>query len=57
MFKFLTDTLAKISQNICAYSFVSENSKDFFLYFEKNTCSFNGGGGGHPSFQHTGRWY
>ena len=30
VFKFLRDTLAKNSQNICAYSFVSEHSKHFF---------------------------
>ena len=32
---FLTDTLAKTSQNIFAYSFVSEHSKHSFLFQEK----------------------
>ena len=30
--KFFTDTLAKMSQNIFAYSFVSENSVPFFIF-------------------------
>ena len=30
--KFLTDTLARISQNIFVYSFVSEHSKHVFLF-------------------------
>ena len=34
--KFLTDTLAKMSQNIVAYSFV-QKYKHFF-YVEKKTC-------------------
>ena len=40
--KFLTDTLARISQNIFVYSFVSEHSKNVF-YFEKKTAFFSGG--------------
>ena len=32
---FLTETLAKMSQNMYAYSFFSEHSKHFF-YFEKH---------------------
>ena len=38
-FQLLTDTLAKMSQNIFAYSFVSEHIKHFF-YFEKIKCIF-----------------
>ena len=41
--KFLTDTLAKMSQNIFAYSFVSEHSKHLF---EKNLVFFSRGWGG-----------
>ena len=33
---FLMDTLAKMSQNMFAYSIVSEHSKHFFLLWEKN---------------------
>ena len=40
MSKFLTDTLAKSSQNIFVYSFASEHSKHPF--FEKETCIFSG---------------
>ena len=36
--KILTDTLAKISQNIISYSCVSEHSKHF--YFSKNKFVF-----------------
>ena len=46
--KVLTDILTKTSQNIFAYSFISEHSKHFF-YFEKKTYIFvrrRGGGGG-----------
>ena len=39
--RFFTDSLAKSSQNIFAYSFVSEHSKHYF-YFEKKTIA-----GGH----------
>ena len=39
------NTLAKISQNIIAYSFVLEDSEHFF-YVEKKSCIFSGGGGG-----------
>ena len=39
MSKFLTDTLANISQNILAYSFVSEHSKSLFFILRKN-CFF-----------------
>ena len=35
--------LAKTSQNIFAYSFVSESSKHLFSFWE--TCIFSGGGG------------
>ena len=33
---FLTDTLAKMSQNIFAYSLVSEHSNNFFVILRKN---------------------
>ena len=33
---FITDTLAKTSQNILAYSFVSEHSKHFSSFWEEN---------------------
>ena len=33
--KFLTDTLAKMKQNIFAYSFVSEHFNHFYLFWEK----------------------
>ena len=46
--KFLTDTLANMSQNIFAEYFVSEHSKHFF-YFEKTIAFFSGGGGGGAS--------
>ena len=42
----LTDTLAKMSQNIFAYSSVSEHSKHFFLYFEKKLPFLSAGRGG-----------
>ena len=32
--KFLTDTLAKMSQNIFAYSFFSQNILSIYFYFE-----------------------
>ena len=48
MSKFLTDTLAKISQNIYAYSFVSEHSKYFLLYLEKNLDFLAAGMGSIP---------
>ena len=35
MSKFLTDTLAKMSQNIFEYSFVSEHSNNFFILRKK----------------------
>ena len=38
--KFLSDTLAKISQNIFAYSKVSEHSKHFFYMLRKKTRIF-----------------
>ena len=44
----LTDTLAKTSQNIYAYSFVKEHSKPFSLFLEEKTCSFKRGGGVDP---------
>ena len=37
---FLMDTLAKMSQNMFAYSIVSEHSKHFFLFLEKKLASF-----------------
>ena len=37
LFNFLSDTLAKMSQSLVAYSFVSEHSKHFF-YVENKTC-------------------
>ena len=43
---FLTDTLSKSLQNSFAYSFVSENSRNFF-YFEKKDSS--GGGVDRPA--------
>ena len=45
---FLTDTLAKISQNIVAYSFCSEHFKYFFFVFEEKKKLCGGGGGGQP---------
>ena len=41
--KFLTDTLAKISQNIFTYPFVLEHSKHFFLFWAKKLSSISGG--------------
>ena len=41
---FLTDTLANMSQNIFAYSFISEQSKHFFLFREKNLHFLEAGG-------------
>ena len=38
--KFLTDTLAKFSQNIFEFLFVS----DFFFYYEKKEKKFSGEG-------------
>ena len=43
VFNFLTDTLAKMSQNIVAYSFVSEHSQH--LFFMKKTCILKRRGG------------
>ena len=42
------NTMAKIVQNIFAYSFVSEHSKQFFFILRKNTCIFSGGGSTPP---------
>ena len=42
---FLEFCFSKMSQNILAYSFVSEHNK-YFFYFEKKKCIFSGGGGG-----------
>ena len=41
--QFLMDTLANISQNIFAYTFVSEHSKHFFLFREKKNFFSVGG--------------
>ena len=44
----LTNTLAKISQNILQLSIVSEHSKHFFLFFRKKHAFFSGGRGDRP---------
>ena len=46
-YNFLTDAPTKMSQNIFAYSFVSENS-EHFLYFEKKKTRIFIGGGSTP---------
>ena len=43
--KVITDTLAKISQNIIAYSFISEHTRNF-CYFEKKAKFFAKANGG-----------
>ena len=48
MSKFLTDTLAKVSQNIFAYCSILEYSAFFSLFQKKNTY-FGYGHGGSPS--------
>ena len=45
--KFLTNTLAKMSQTIFAYAFVSEHSM-YYFYFEKKIGLFSVGGGSTP---------
>ena len=52
-FNFLTDTLSKKSQNIVAYSFVSEHSKYLFLML-RNKLAFLSGEGGRPLIF---KWY
>ena len=49
MAQFLTDTLAIISQNIFAYSFVSVHSKHFIFILRKKLAFFSGRGVDRPS--------
>ena len=44
-FSFLTNTLAKLSKTIFAYSFVSEHSMHFFFILRKNLHFLEKGGG------------